>query len=213
MVRNVPNRQRFPITKSREELGLPTDCKLIVMQGAINRDRGAEELILAMKMVPNAQLLIIGNGDVVPQLKELTQRELLKDTVHFIPRMTPVELANYTALCDLGCSLEKDTNLNYRYCLPNKLFDYIQAGVPVVASHLPEIEKVIRQYDIGTFVGGHSPEHIAEVVRTALEDKERYQCWKSHLPQAAEALCWENEAPKLLAICWQYGCKEPQKHS
>ena len=203
VVRNVPTRQRFPITKSREELGLPTDSKLIVMQGAINRDRGAEELILAMKMIPGAQLLIIGNGDMVPQLKELTKRELLEDRVHFIPRVTPEELANYTALCDLGCSLEKDTNLNYRYCLPNKLFDYIKAGIPCVVSDLPEMAAVVRGSGVGLVVPEHTPEAIAAAINRLLNDNELYESCKVATERAGEQYCWEREEEKLKAIYLQ----------
>ena len=151
-------------------------------------------------MVPNAQLLIIGNGDVVPQLKELTQRELLKDRVHFIPRMTPVELANYTALCDLGCSLEKDTNLNYRYCLPNKLFDYIKAGIPCVVSDLPEMAAVVRGSGVGLVVPEHTPEAIATAINKLLNDKELYASCKVATERAAEQYCWEREEEKLRAI-------------
>ena len=213
VVRNIPLRSLLPTRKTRSDLALPADKHLLLLQGSgINVQRGAEELVEAMRYLDDCHLIIIGGGDVLPQLKQMVQ-EMSLSNVQFLPRMPYAEMMVYTQCAELGFSIDKDTNLNYRFSLPNKLFDYIQAGVPVVASRLPEIEKVIRQYDIGTFVGGHSPEHIAEVVRTALEDKERYQCWKSHLPQAAEALCWENEAPKLLAICRQYGCKEPQKHS
>jgi glycosyltransferase involved in cell wall biosynthesis len=200
VVRNVPSRHRFPVTKSRAELGLPTDCKLIVMQGAINRDRGAEELILAMKEIPNAQLLIIGNGDVVPQLKALTAKESLEKIVHFIPRVSPEELANYTALCDIGCSLEKDTNLNYRYCLPNKLFDYIKAGIPCVVSNLPEMAAVVKESQVGLIIPESTPAAIAAAINMLLNDSELYASCKAATERAAEQYCWEREEEILRNI-------------
>lgn len=200
VVRNVPVKQQFAPTKSRQELGLPTDKRIIVMQGALNQDRGAEELILAMKSIPDSMLLLIGNGDVVPQLKLLVERELLAEKVRFIPRMAPEELANYTALCDVGCSLEKDTNVNYRYCLPNKLFDYIRAGIPCVVSALPEMERVVAGSGVGVVVAEHSPENITAAINNLLSDNDLYQRCKANTRVAAEQYCWENEEKVLREI-------------
>ena len=200
VVRNVPVKQQFTPTKSRQQLGLPTDKRIIVMQGALNQDRGAEELILAMKNIPGSLLLLIGNGDVIPQLKSLVERELLTEKVRFIPRMAPEELVNYTALCDVGCSLEKDTNLNYRYCLPNKLFDYIRAGVPCVVSALPEMERVVVSSGVGVIVREHSAENIAAAINNLLSDNDLYQRCKANTSEAAEQFCWENEEKVLREI-------------
>ena len=200
VVRNVPTKQRFPITQSRTDLNLPEDKHLIVMQGAINKDRGAEELILAMKQIPDALLLIIGNGDVVPQLKTLVKNELLDEKVRFIPRMAPTELANYTALCDVGCSLEKDTNINYRFCLPNKLFDYIKAGIPCVTSNLPEMATIVRDSQIGLVIDTHTPESIADAINKLLSDNNLHEQCKKNTLSAAEQYCWENEERVLREI-------------
>ena len=105
----------------------------------------------------------------------------------------------------MGFCLDKDTNLNYRFSLPNKLFDFIQAGVPIVASHLTEIEKIIRRYDIGAFIENHDLKTIAATIRDALSDAERYGKWKQNLTVAAQDLRWENEEKALLAIYQQYG--------
>lgn len=200
VVRNVPSRLNFAVTRTRAELGLPTDKQLIVMQGAINQDRGAEELILAMKQISDALLLIIGSGDVIPQLKALVESESLSEKVRFIPRISPAELANYTALCDIGCSLEKDTNINYRFCLPNKLFDYIKAGIPCVVSDLPEMTRIVNGSRIGCVVKEHTPEAIAESINMLLNDSELYVTCKENLAAAATEFCWEKEESVLRKI-------------
>ncbi len=200
VVRNVPNRASHTAMKTRTDLDLPTDQHLIVMQGAINKDRGAEELIMAMKEIPNALLLIIGSGDVVPQLQTLVNQESLSAKVRFIPRMAPAALADYTALCDVGCSLEKDTNINYRYCLPNKLFDYMNAGIPCVVSDLPEMARVVREAGVGLVVTEHSPHAIAEAVNNLLNDSALYSQCAVCAKQAAQHYCWENEEAVLRKI-------------
>lgn len=193
VVRNVPRKETLTITKKRAELGLPADKHIIVMQGAINQDRGAEELILAIKEVADSMLLIIGDGDVTQKLQTLVRDEGLTDRVRLIPRMAPSELANYTAACDIGCSLEKDTNLNYRFCLPNKLFDYMKAGIPCVVSDLPEMSRIVRENQIGTVISEHSPSAIAKAINQLLTDKELYQKCAQNARLAAERYCWENE--------------------
>ncbi len=88
------------------------------------------------------------------------------------------ELMRYTRLGDLGFTLDKATNLNYKFSLPNKLFDFIQAGVPVIASELPEIKRIIDHYQIGTFIPSHNPEDIANTIRESLENKALRAIWK-----------------------------------
>jgi glycosyltransferase involved in cell wall biosynthesis len=90
--------------------------------------------------------------------------------------------------------------LNYYYALPNKLFDYIRAEVPVLASRLPEIEKIVDSYGIGCFIDSHDPVHIAERIHYMLSDEERRHAWKSGLRRASEALNWEQEEKVLIAL-------------
>jgi glycosyltransferase involved in cell wall biosynthesis len=130
----------------------------------------------------------------------LVERENLSDKVRFSPRLAPEVLANYTALCDVGCSLEKDTNLNYRFCLPNKLFDYMNAGIPCVVSDLPEMARVVRETQVGLIVPETTPMAIADAINKLLNDKELYEQCRRNARQAAELLCWENEAAKLREI-------------
>jgi glycosyltransferase involved in cell wall biosynthesis len=205
VIRNIPMQLKNFERKSREAIGLPTDKHLLVLQGAgINIQRGTEELVKAMAFLDNCFLMLIGSGDVLPKLKKMVAEMQLESRVRFFPRMPYLEMIAYTQVAELGFTLDKDTNLNYRFSLPNKLFDYIQAGVPVISSHLPEIERIIRHYNIGDFVEDHRPETIATTISEALENKSRYQIWKTNLLQAKDELCWEKEENVLLEIYKQY---------
>jgi len=205
VIRNIPMRKALPIPATRAEVGIDENKHILVLQGSgINIHRGSEELLEAMRYLDDCQLVIIGGGDVLPILKEKVVHNHWEDRVKFFPRMPYKKMMAITQLAELGFTLDRDTNLNYRFSLPNKLFDYIQAGVPVVASHLVEIERVIREYNIGTFVESHEPESIASTIKNALADEKSLAEWKINLKLAANELCWENEGKTLLEIYAKY---------
>ena len=106
----------------------------------------------------------------------------------------------FTGAADLGLTLDKDTNLNYRFSLPNKLFDYIRAGVPVLASRLPEVEKIVSTYGIGDFIDSHNPQHIADKIRFMLNDAAARKQWTDNLRPAAETLNWAHEKKRFLKV-------------
>lgn len=205
VIRNIPPRKTLPSQGDKRSLDLPEDKHLLVLQGSgINIQRGAEELVEAMRYLDDCFLMVIGDGDVLPTLKQMTADLHIDDRVRFLPRMPYAEMMAYTQLAELGFVLDKDTNLNYRFCLPNKLFDFIQAGVPVVASNLVEVGKIIKKYDIGLFIPDHDPQSIAATIRQGLDDQEARLRWKQGLAQAAQDLCWENEQKTLIEIYKHY---------
>lgn len=205
VVRNIPEKSKNVAVATKSELGFPADKKIILLQGAgINVDRGAEEAIEAMQYIDDAILVILGDGDVVEELKSRAAKMGLERKVQFIPRQVPEKLCEYTTKADIGITLDKDTNVNYRYSLPNKLFDYIHAGVPVLASPLIEIKKVVEKYNVGCFIENHEPRHIAEKMKQMLEDQNAREKWKTNLQYAASELNWENEKKTLIELYSQY---------
>lgn len=201
VVRNVPLKTDFSRGKNRIELGLPLEKNIIILQGAgINVDRGGEELIEAMNYIENTLLLIIGGGDVIDTLKTMTKNLGLNDRIVFINKLPYSELMQYTSNADLGLTLDKGTNINYRFSLPNKLFDYIMAGIPVLSSDLPEIRKIIEKYDIGEIIESHKPIDIAGKINQMLKDKDKLKKYSLNTKSALNELCWENEEVELIKV-------------
>lgn len=201
VVRNIPLKRELENIKTKEELGLPTDKKIIILQGAgINMQRGSEEAVEAMQWVKDAVLLIVGSGDVIEQLKQMRVDLALEEKVIITGKVPYEKLAQYTQIADLGLSFDKDTNLNYRFSLPNKLFDYIHADVPVLVSNLVEIVRVVKDYQIGDVIENHEPKHIAKKMQACFTNKKRYFSWTKNLKKAQKELTWEAEEQKILDL-------------
>jgi len=205
VVRNISDYDSSFCAKDKEALKLPLNKKIILLQGAgINIDRGAEELIDAMKFVDNALLLIIGSGDVWKILQQKVKDQHLTDKVTLINKLPKDELMHFTYNADLGLSIDKNTNLNYYYSLPNKVFDYMHAGVPILATRLPEIEKLITHYNVGDFTENHDPEALALKINEMLSSH-KLQEYKRNTIAASHELNWLAEKVKLKAIIDQVG--------
>jgi glycosyltransferase involved in cell wall biosynthesis len=193
VVRNIPDKISVNKIKTRAELNLPANKKIILLQGAgINIQRGAEEAVEAMQYIDTAILLIIGGGDAISNLELRIKNLELQHKVVMLPKMKPEELYQYTCNADIGLSLDKATNLNYQFSLPNKLFDYVCAGVPVLASPLIEIKSFIEKYKIGVCIENHTAEHIADKMNYMLTSPD-YNVWKANTKIAAQENSWETE--------------------
>ena len=205
VVRNMPRFSKpYEHVMTREQLNLPSQGKIVLLQGAgINIDRGAEELVDAMRLVENVTLVIVGSGDVIPLLKKRVQERQLESRVIFTGKVPHEKLRAYTAIADLGVTLDKPTNINYKFSLPNKIFDYIHAGVPVLASELPEVAAIVRNYKVGIVIPSVTPEAVANGIHEAFASTE-YQTWKANALKAASSLCWESEEEVLKSVYSQF---------
>lgn len=192
VIRNVP------ISKKVKPKKLPFSTKgkkVILYQGSVNLGRGLELMIDAIKLLNNYILVIIGDGDIIDQLEQKVLIENLENKVKFVGKVHPKELKSLTLNADIGLSLEEDLGLNYRYALPNKLFDYIQAEVPVIVSDLPDMKDLVQQYNIGDVLSNRTPEGLANLIQSILD-----QDFGKQLSKAKEELNWQKEKSKLVAV-------------
>lgn len=203
VIRNVPVNTKVDIHPR------PSHWKskiILLLQGAgINEGRGGIELLEAMKHLSADYLLVlIGGGNQWELIKEKRTAWQLEDKVEMIDKLTPSELKKYTGLADIGFSLDSFTDLNCLYNLPNKIFDYIHADVPVIATAIPEVQKIIEQYACGICINNYNPATIANTIEKMMTDKTAYQEYKTNCGTAAQELCWEKESIKLIAIYQPY---------
>ena len=198
IVRNISDAKAFSSKYSKTDLGLPLNKKIIIMQGAgINMDRGGEEAVEAIKLIDGAILIFVGNGDVIPQLKLQVINEKLTNKVLFFGKQPYDKLMNYTLHADLGLSLDKDTNVNYRFSLPNKIFDYIHAGIPLLVSDLVEVKNIVDSNHVGLVCPNHNPKTIAEYIRKIIFDETLTNTLKVNTKLTSQKLNWHNETQIL----------------
>jgi len=198
IVRNL-SRSATDITGyTRKELGINESDMLLIFQGAgINIDRGGEELVEALCRTDNVTLLIAGSGDVMSGLKEKAESLNLTGRIRFIPKMSWEELMRFTKASDAGLTLDKDTNLNYRFILPNKLFDYISAGIPVISSNRIEVSKIISENNCGIIIPSVTPAEISKAIIELRDDRKLMNKLRQNSVKASESLNWESESRKV----------------
>ena len=201
-VRNVPEYHKLETDlKTREQFKLSNDDFILIIQGSgLNIDRGVEEAVLAMKDCEGCILLIVGDGDVIPKAKEIVTRNKLDQKVKFISRRPYDELMKITRIADVGLLLDKNSSLNQELALPNKLFDYIHAGIPILSSALPEIKKIIKKYDVGIFLSKTEPKIIQETILSYKANHKLRNQHKENCKLAAEKENWDIEQQKLIDV-------------
>lgn len=217
VVRNVPIRHGTAAgTKNTNTIqkaldGIRNDRKILLYQGAVNVGRGIEAIMEAMPLLDECHLLVAGVGDKYDELRSRAD-ELACDNITFLGRLEPSVLRELTCHADLGLSLLENRGLNYYYSFPNRIADFVQASVPVLATDFPEIRRIVETYGIGTLVEAvpfdlqtcrsqwFEPAEMASIVRKALDywstiahdEKER------RFSSAAADLTWDNDKNVLL---------------
>lgn len=173
--------------------------KYIIYQGALNIGRGLENMIISMQNI-EVKLLIIGSGDIENKLKQIVKDNNLIDKVIFKGKLPFNELFKYTSKAILGVSLEEAAGLNYKYALPNKIFDYINAEIPILVSNLPEMSKIVEKYKVGEILIKNNSKEISEKVNNLINDKELYEKYVENTKIAKKELCWETQEKELIDL-------------
>jgi glycosyltransferase involved in cell wall biosynthesis len=197
VIRNVPSNY-----STTEDCNIPIIPEpFIIYQGALNTGRGIEKLIDAMQYIPGYNLVIAGHGTIKEDLIKTANLSNCSDRIHFTGRLDFSCLKALTKKAKLGFSLEEDLGLNYRFALPNKLFDYLQAGIPVLVSDLPEMHNIIEQSKCGECIAPDADSKtLAKHIRKILEDSNLYEDLKANSQKAGTQYTWEIESNKQLEI-------------
>ena len=204
LVRNVPDLDPPDPERRgalRARLGID-GAPLVLHQGAAAGGRGCGTLIRAMAHLdPGVQLAFLGQAEdgFGRELAAIAGEAGVEDRVHFLASVPLDGLLSFTADADVGVTLLENTCENHRLALPNKLFEYVAAGVPVVASRLPEMERVVSHYGVGWTADPSDPKSVATAIGRAL-DAAGTGALRPGLERAARELRWDVEKGALLAV-------------
>ena len=200
----LQNRPRYQVanisTRIRDELQLEQPWPIVVYQGGVQQGRGLERLVRVAALVPNAYFVFIGGGRLDASLRSIAAELGLEERVRFIPTVALAELPSYTASADIGVQPIENTCLNHFTTDSNKLFEYVQAGLPVVASDLPEIRRVVRTHDLGLLVRPGDTEALAVALRSLVNDVVKRQFYAGQSRHASAVLSWEAQEADLLEL-------------
>ena len=203
VVRNMPELSSdMPQMGSRSEFenyGVPIDLPILLMQGAfMDRDRGAAEAVNAVRKMEGVRLVLVGAGVEWDEAVEMVNEPDLKGKLYCIPRLPYIKLKKLTASADVGLSLDKALHENYTLSLPNKLFDFIHAGLPVVASPMVELKKIVEANNVGIVTSDVNGEAISDAVFMVLKTPRKQ--WFDSCMKARQNLHWGTDSHVILEI-------------
>ncbi len=198
IIRNLPLRS----DRRSRDVGQWAPPFRLIYQGALAVGRGLEMLLQTMTRLPQDVVLdVVGDGPLRLHLEDFVRREGLEKRVFFHGLVPFHALADHTAKAHLGLSIESPDFTNSALSLPNKLLDYLNQGLPVVVSDLPEHRRLVLRYGVGKILKAYSPEALAEAVLSVKEDRAFYQTAAQRALAAADSdLTWETQEPALLQI-------------
>jgi glycosyltransferase involved in cell wall biosynthesis len=207
LVRNIPPYRSVPRNdRLRQYLGLSKETRIALYHGRLQRNRGLDTLVRAAGFLEKNTVIVLmgeGYGSTQKELEELITREGVADRVKFVPR-TPLyeDLLNWVVSADIGLVLYTPSySLAVKLILPNKLFEYIMAGVPVLATQLDAVEEIIRTYEVGQIVTSVEPEAIGAAINTLLsDDTALHRMSQNALEAAKNTLNWEKESLQLVRL-------------
>ena len=201
VLQNRPRKQTVTGgTRIRDELGLDQPRPVVLYQGGLQPGRGLDRIVDAATRVPEAWFVFIGGGRMAPQLEEQVRTLGLQDRVRFIPTVSLEELPSYTASADIGVQAIENTCLNHSTTDSNKLFEYVAAGLPVVASNFMEIRKIVREHDIGLLVPSDDTDALADAIGRLAGDASLRARYADNARRAAEVLTWEEQENTLIDL-------------
>ncbi len=193
VIRNTPAYEEFPFRPTGERVG-------VLYHGLITPGRGFEATIDSVAAWrPEFDLTIRGPGE--PSYLEALQQRIeqlgLLGRVRLVPPVPTTALVREAAAFDIGLFALPGSSLQFEFALPNKFFEYVMAGLAVCVTDLPEMSRLVKQYDLGVTIREVEPGEIAAAINGV--NRAQIDVFKRNALAAARELCWECESQKLVA--------------
>lgn len=198
VVRNVPERREQPVRRTttlRAECGIPDDAIVFLYQGVMDIGRGIPLLLDTFSVAPRGvHIVFLGYGPLSEKIVEVANGS---ENIHYHPAVPPSDLLQYTASADVGVSLLENVSLSYYYCLPNKLFEYVTCGLPVIVSDFPEMSRFVAEHGCG-WVCPVNVDDFAVLLASLTKDDIAARATRAR--SVATSIGWHNEEMVLMRV-------------
>lgn len=181
----------------RENLGIRLDQTIFLYQGGLSKGRGIELLLESFTGLESDLnvLVFMGYGPLEDMIKKKASEF---NSIFFHPPVPPDVLLSYTSAADYGVAFIEDSCLSYRYCLPNKMFEYLMAGLPVLTSNLHEMKRLVDTENVGIVTQENTVEGFREAIAASLNQD--YKAVQEKVFEARRRYCWEDQEKVLKEI-------------
>src|SRR5439155_22235144 len=191
--RRGPRDRRF-----HDRFGLAAATPVVLYHGGLSPERGIEQLIAAIAQLPQCVLVLMGYGVLEARLPAMIAEHEVGNRVRLLPPVAPSELLDWVAAADIAAMPIQASTLNHRLTTPNKLFEAMAAGVPVVASDLPGMAQIIEETGCGLTCDPADPSSIAAAIRRIVHDPAAAdRMGAAGLAAASGTYSWTGQVEKL----------------
>jgi glycosyltransferase involved in cell wall biosynthesis len=209
VIRNIPHLNRgnsvtrwFPMD-IRSELGLPRETRVLLYQGGVGPSRNLEPIIRAMAYVKSAVFVI--RGPAIDAFgagyKKLAEECGCGDRVFWLPPVPASDVVLEARSADIGIwTLLSNVGLNFKLALPNKVFEYLAAGVPLLVADLPEARRIVDRYQVGLAFDPEDPRAIADAINRLADDPDMLAICRANIPLALQDMAADREWQKLVDL-------------
>jgi len=198
LVLNCPPYHEQPkLNLFRERLGIRSDQTIFLYQGGLSKGRGIELMLEAFSYLDSDQIVLVFMG--YGPLEDLIQKQVLKQkAVYYHPAVGFDMLLKFTSSADYGISFIEDSCLSDRYCLPNKIFEYLMAGLPVLISNLFEMKRLVEVERVGVVAAENTVKGFRQAVHASLH--QNYAAIQKNVFSARRKYCWEEQEKVLKKV-------------
>lgn len=205
VVLNTPSEGEPPAAGSdvRSVAGVPDGAPLLVYSGVLGRLRNIPTIIRALALLDDAHLAAVcvpnAHYPVARALLDVAAGAGVLDRVHLVEPVDPEQIIDFLRTADVGVHPMVRGLPNHEMALPNKLFDYVYAGLPVAVSDVAEMQRFVREWGVGETFDPDDPAALADAVRTLLADLPAYRA-RARSPELRSAYSWERQAARIAAL-------------
>jgi glycosyltransferase involved in cell wall biosynthesis len=194
VIRNIPlYQQPFAKINFRKLYNIADDKIILLYQGVLLEGRGIPLILNAMSNLPQTYLILLGDGEQKENFQKLADDLVISNRVIFAGTILQKDLINYTSGADVGLSLIENISVSYYHALPNKLFEYIMAGLPVLCSDLPQMKEINDIYKVGESINIEVDENIFLILKKWCEEPNLLAEYRNNCSLAAKELNWQKE--------------------